>query len=345
MGDKSNIPKRNNWNFFSGYRRRIDEYTLSELTDYYLGNMFNRTLMMFNWLNLPDKMTSFDMEKFTQLKGFTLFIYDEKDDSRYYVLEGAKYDNITWNYEASKSLIVNPALTGLETKYEIGKNCILIRNDYLCVGLYPILEKNAIDIANTDVSIRYSQFNTRFKMLFTSDDDNTKDSINELIEQIWNGEKPTAIVSNDLYKKSVEGIAYGGVQNNDIKNLMELKQYQLAQFYIELGINANYNMKRESVSADEFRMNDDALMPLIDQMLECRKMACKQINDLFGLNIDVELNSAWLKIAKEVVNEVKQEEAEVKKTEAEAKAVEEVDTNIESEEGDKDVEEKDKGNS
>ena len=126
---------------------------------------------------------------------------------------------------------------------------------------------------------------------------------------------------------------------------MELKQYQLAQFYIELGINANYNMKRESVSADEFRMNDDALMPLIDQMLECRKMACKQINDLFDLNIDVELNSAWLKIAKEVVNEVKQEEAEVKKTEAEAKAVEEVDTDIESEEGDKDGEEKDKGNS
>ena len=151
---------------------------------------------------------------------------------------------------------------------------------------------------------------------------------------------------NDVSKwETVEGIAYGGVQNNDIKNLMELKQYQLAQFYIELGINANYNMKRESVSADEFRMNDDALMPLIDQMLQCRKMACKQINDLFGLNIDVELNSAWLKIAKEVVNEVKQEEAEVKKTEAEAKAVEEVDTNIESEEGDKDVEEKDKGNS
>lgn len=347
--DKSKIPKRNNWQFFSNYLEFADEYSMADLVNYYEANMLNRTLMMFNWKDLPDKMTSFDMEKFTQLKGFTLFIFDEKDENRYYVLEGSKYDNITWNYEASKSLIVNPALKGLNQKYEIGKNCVLIRNDYICVGLFPIVEKNSIDIANTDISIRYAQFNTRFKTLFTSDDDNTKDSINTLIEKVWKGEKPVAVVTNDLYKKSVEGISYSNTQNNDIKNLMELKQYQLAQFYIELGINANYNMKRESVSADEFRMNDDALMPLIDQMLECRKMACKQINELFGLNIDVELNSAWLKIAKEVVNEVKQEEAEVKKTEAEAKATEEaadaVDEEIKDEEGDTSGTEEDKSNS
>ena len=137
---------------------------------------------------------------------------------------------------------------------------------------------------------------------------------------------------------------------------MELKQYQLAQFYIELGINANYNMKRESVSADEFRMNDDALMPLIDQMLAVRKLACKQINDLFGLNIDVELNSAWLKIAKEVVNEVKQEEAEVEKIEAESEQVkaevetteevnDEVTEEVDAEEGDNSGTKEDKSNS
>ena len=90
-------------------------------------------------------------------------------------------------------------------------------------------------------------------------------------------------------------------------------------------------------------MNDDALMPLIDQMLACRKKACKQINDLFGLNIDVELNSAWLKIAKEVVNEVKQEEAEVDKTEAEADAAKAATT--ETEEGDISGTEEDKSNS
>lgn len=320
MADASKVPRRNDWKFFNNYISFNSEYSMADLVEYYMANMFNRTLMMFEWKNLPDDMDSFDMEKFTQLKGFTLFIYDEKDGSRYYVLEGSKYDNISWNYEATKSLIVNPALKGLEQKYEIGKNCVLIRNDYVCVGLYPIIEKNSIDIANTDISMRYAQFNTRFKTLFTASDDNDKDSVDGIINDIWNGKKPAAVVTNDLYKKSIEGIQYSNSQNTDIKDLIELKQYQLAQFFIELGINANYNMKKESVSADEFRMNDDALMPLIDQMLACRKKACKQINKIFGLNVDVELNSAWLKIAKEVVNEVKQEEAEVNKTEAEADA-------------------------
>lgn len=337
--DRSNIPKRNNWRFLDGYDNIDEEYSMSDLIRYYEGNMFNRTLMMFKWKNLPDKMTSFDMEKFTQLKGFTLFIYDEKDGARYYILDGSKYDNITWNFESSKAIIVNPALTGLEFKYEIGKNCVLVRNDYLCIGLFPIIEKNSFDIANTDTSIKYANFNTRFKTLFTSDDDNTATSINGLINKIWKGEKPVSIVTNDLYKKSIEGVSYANQNNNDIKNLMELKQYQLAQFFIELGINANYNMKRESVSADEFRMNDDALMPLIDQMLECRKEACKQINELFGLDIDVELNSAWLKIAKEVVNEVEKEEAEVKKAEAEAESIEK--TNEAIDENTKDVEPED----
>ena len=349
MADASKVPRRNDWKFFNNYISFNNEYSMAELVEYYMANMFNRTLMMFEWKNLPDNMDSFDMEKFTQLKGFTLFIYDEKDDSRYYVLEGSKYDNISWNYEATKSLIVNPALKGLEQKYEIGKNCVLIRNDYVCVGLYPIIEKNSIDIANTDVSIRYAQFNTRFKTLFTASDDNDKDSVDGIIENIWNGLKPAAVVTNDLYKKSIEGIQYSHSQNTDIKDLIELKQYQLAQFFIELGINANYNMKKESVSADEFRMNDDALMPLIDQMLACRKKACKQINELFGLNIDVELNSAWLKIAKEVVNEVKQEEAEVDKTEAEAEAAKAATTETEEKvvekEGDISGTEEDKSNS
>ena len=114
--DKSKIPKRNNWQFFSNELEFDNEFSMGDLVNYYEANMLNRTLMMFNWKNLPDKMNSFDMEKFTQLKGFTLFIFDEKDDNRYYVLEGSKYDNITWNYEASKSLIVNPALKGLDQK-------------------------------------------------------------------------------------------------------------------------------------------------------------------------------------------------------------------------------------
>ena len=52
-------------------------------------------------------------------------------------------------------------------------------------------------------------------------------------------------------------------------------------------------MKREAIMSNESKMNDDALHPLIDTMLACRKEAADEINRLFGTNISVEFNSAW----------------------------------------------------
>lgn len=294
-----NVPNRQNWKFGNTYDRN-SEYSFTDLVNYYISYMFSRTLMMFNYGNLPDDMNTYDLEKFCQLKGNTFFLYDDVK-KRYFILEGSDYDNISWNYEPTKAIIVNPALPEINgIKYEIGKNAIMIRNDYLMLGLFTIFEKNSMDIANTDISIRYAQFNTRLKSIITSDDDDTKASIDQLFNDIWDGKTPTSIVTTELYKKSVEGVKYAENQSNDIMQLMELKQYQLAQYYIELCINANYNMKREAINENEANMNEDALLPLIDQMLDCRKKAVKEINSKFGLNITVELSSSWKKIRDEV---------------------------------------------
>ena len=307
MSDASKIPKRNDWKF-GVYYTKDSEYGFSTLVNYYISYMFAKTLEMFKWNNLPDDMNSYDVEKFTQLKGNTFFLFD-KDKNRYFILDGASYDRISWNYEPTKAILVNPALPEISgVKYELGKNAIMIRNDYLMLGLYQIFEKNSMDIANTDISIRYAQFNTRLKSIFTSDDDETATSINNLIDAIWEGRKPSAIVTTDLYKKSVEGIKYAENQSNDIIQLMELKQYQLAQFYIELCVNANYNMKREAINENEANMNEDALLPFIDHMLKQREKACEEINKLFGLNISVELSSSWKKINKEVKEALKSNE-------------------------------------
>ena len=311
----STINSRSNWKFGI----RIDkDYSLDELINYYFGYMFSRTLEMFEWKNLPDGMNSYDVEKFTQLKGETFILYDESK-KRYFILEGSAYDNISWNYEPLKSIIVNPALPELnKIKYELGKNAIMIRNDYLRLGLYQMLEKNAIDISNTDITIKYANFNTRLKAVMTANDDNTKNTLDKLIVDVWNGKKPVAIVTDDLYKSSIEGKQYAPNMQTDIHQLIELKQYQLAHWYMELCINANYNMKSQYVNEGEMTLNDDALLPLIDQMLKCRKMACEEMNKLFGLNVEVELNSSWKKIRKEIEVEMKEEELENKVLESQA---------------------------
>lgn len=320
----SDVPNRQRWNF--GYNPEdFEEYSLADLVQYYIGLMFNRTLMMFEWRKLPDNMTSFDMEKFTQLRGKTIFLKDKADGNRFYVLDGSPWDNISWNYEPTKALVVNPSLNGLKNEYTLGVDAVLIRNDYLMMGLYPIFEKNSIDLANTDISIRFANFNTRFKSLFTADDDNDKESIDTLMKKVWDGEKPYAVKTTHLWKNNnVDSKPYSTGANTDIKDLMELKQYQLAQFFIELCLNANYNMKRENIGKSEATlMNEDVILPLIDQMLECRKMAADEINKMYGLEIEVDLSSAWKKIKEEVQMDLAKQEADVKVEEATAAATEE----------------------
>ena len=68
-----------------------------------------------------------------------------------------------------------------------------------------------------------------------------------------------------------------------------------------MGLNANYNMKREAINADEAQMNNDALYPLVDDMLRCRQEGIEKVNEMFGTDIRVDFNSVW---------DIKQEELE-----------------------------------
>ena len=52
-------------------------------------------------------------------------------------------------------------------------------------------------------------------------------------------------------------------------------------------------MKRESINSSESQMNNDALLPLIDDMMKCRTNAIEKINSMFGTNISISYDSAW----------------------------------------------------
>ena len=83
------------------------------------------------------------------------------------------------------------------------------------------------------------------------------------------------------------------MENQENNNLIELEQYLKASWYNELGLNANYNMKRESINSGESQLNNDMLIPLVDDMLKRRKEGAEKVNNMFGTNITVELASAW----------------------------------------------------
>ena len=70
-------------------------------------------------------------------------------------------------------------------------------------------------------------------------------------------------------------------------------------------------MKRESLSANEVDVNEDTLLPFIDDMLKSRKEDLEKFNKMFNTNIKVELDSSWKKIFEEVRLQVQSKENEV----------------------------------
>ena len=75
-------------------------------------------------------------------------------------------------------------------------------------------------------------------------------------------------------------------------------------------------------------MNNDALIPLVEDMLNCRRTALEKVNELFGTSISVDLKSSWQARAEEVLKEEEtpEEEGEIPEETQEVEEVAEGET-------------------
>ena len=86
---------------------------------------------------------------------------------------------------------------------------------------------------------------------------------------------------------------YGEHNYQRLTDLIEYQQYMKASWFNELGLNSNYNMKREAITSNESQLNDDMLLPLIDDMMTCRKRFIDEVNAMFGTEISIDWASSW----------------------------------------------------
>jgi PhoPQ-activated pathogenicity-related protein len=83
-------------------------------------------------------------------------------------------------------------------------------------------------------------------------------------------------------------------------------------------------MKRESLNSNETQLNDDMLIPLVDDMLICRQEMIESLNNKYGLNITVELSDVWANNVVEAIEEPQQEEPQQEEPTEEVKEGEEI---------------------
>ncbi len=249
--------------------------------------MLNRTQSMFRWTGLPVTIPARMMELYLQINGYVGVTSVNGD---LYAMRGGLGGEPDAYYMPTIYTIANPALD-ISRNLRIGEECIVMPNDACYLGLMPMFRRYASGLAENELSINIASIMSRIIDLISATDDRTKTSAEKYLQDIKDGK--LGVIASSEFFEGIKTHDFGTHSKSVITDLIELEQYYKASWFNELGLNANYNMKREALSTAESQLNDDALLPLIDNMLECRRIGAEQINDLYGTDISVDLASSW----------------------------------------------------
>lgn len=300
-------------------RRKIDKYL--DIRDkvagvnYYTDTMLNKTITMFKYKKYPQSLPERDYELMKQTDGKAIVtVWDDK----LIALDG-QYAPPLDGYYRSGYFIVNNPWAGINHTFELvnhqelirnklpgeHKPAILVRNDPLERGLLPIIHRFAALLTETDLTMYLADVNFRSIYNIVANTDQEFESAKLYLQQIEAG-KQGVMLEEDL-SNGIKTNPYSNSSQGYITQIIELEQYLRGTFHNEIGLNANYNMKRERLSANETELNEDSLRPLIDVMLEERKKENELIKEYFPDYIDpdadVEFGSAWAKYNENPVEE------------------------------------------
>ena len=283
----------------------IDLNNKDEVVGILCNIMLQRTLSMFEWKGLPKTIPQDVLELSIQTNGSCGIV---EKDGKHFASVGSFGGIRNYNYRPTRYIISNPYLLNGSRNYRIyymeddffndvldlpnyDGDCVVIENDPLYMGLLPLFRFYATQLAENLQTKRLVTILTRASWLFVSNDEDDKDDFIDFMDKITDGAF-SAICSNDLLAR-VKTLPFAEKGHEALTNLIEDQQYIKASWFNDIGLQANYNMKRESINSSESQLNKDAIIPLVDSMLRVRRLACERINEKFGLNISVDFNSAW----------------------------------------------------
>ena len=279
--------------------RTPKKLTFSRLYRYYFDFILRLLYRVILIENIPPSVseTFFKLILYTQGKiSFFDGVKIDENESELLALNCSRAAEPTVYYIPRQVLVTNPRLKKSYTLTP-GEDCEIV---YLSEadkynlseingGLYELISRTAIMLADNDISINITQKNTRLVNLVSGDTQNTVDSIRAVISSMYEGD-PTIVVKSSLIDK-LQGIPLLDKQSNqNLVQLIEVQQYILSHFYEQIGICTHDQMKRERLITAEINDNLDLAFLNIDDMLESIREGIERVNAMFGTKMTVRLN-------------------------------------------------------
>lgn len=253
----------------------------------YITYMLNRSVTMFKYHNLPDTMPQREIELLLQCNGWGCVC---EIDGNLYCLNGG-LGGVPNAYNMPTEIIINNPYLNYNKTLTIDTDCVIIPNDSMYVGLLPMYNRYCTMLVENDITMILATVNKRVQNLLSANDDNTVESAKNFLKKVFDGE--LGVIAESKLFDSLKVNASSVNSTVSMTELFEFEQYVKASLYNEIGLSANYNMKRERLTSAEVETNTDNLYPLVDDMINQRRKAVEKINEMFGTNIEIEFNSSW----------------------------------------------------
>lgn len=265
-------------------------------TKNYIWYMLNRLQSMGKWGLDGTKIYKKNLNLSLLTNGFAGLI---EHNGEIKCLLGKLEGELNEDYEYKYFHVVN-RYADIDKVYEIGKDCTVIYNDSLHMGVLPILEKYGYLITEAELSLYMALILTRAQAVLSGADDKTLKALNKFLGDLKKGE--LGAIGEAAFMDSLKVSPLGEFKN--FSYILEGLRYLYAEGFNQIGINANKDQKRESLASAEVGANSSALLPLIDDFTNCRVEGCKESNEFwrakgYDINLTYELDSSWEVIKKE----------------------------------------------
>lgn len=255
--------------------------------------MLARCQRMIKYDGLPDTIPERDLVLLLQCAGYCGIPDPETTGGKLYALYGGLGGEPNPYYMPTLFTVANPALK-LSRNYTVDRDVVIIPHDSMYAGLLPMFRRYATLLVENEITMNMAIINTRMVSLLSASDDTVKAAAEKYLSQIEAGKMGVIGDLSIMEETALKTQPYATHSTgNSLTQLIEMEQYLRASWFNDLGLRANYNMKREAINSNEAQLDSDALLPLIDDILETQTRAFDEVNRRYGTNITLSLASSW----------------------------------------------------
>lgn len=259
----------------------------------YLERFKKIAMSIFEWVNLPDSMDARYIEKCLYYLGSAGLLHTEEygfintkaTSAGDFNIYGLPTSIQCYSYSFNEQRRLYSGLTG--DNNDINSEAILVMNNWERVPTASTIELFALRLYEAeracDVNIKAQK--TPVLLLI---DENQRFTMRNLYEQ-YDGNTP--VIFGDKNQLSMDSIKAIKTDAPFVANdIMQYKKEIWNEALTFLGVN-NLSEKRERLISDETNTNNELINLNLMSYLAPRKLACKQFNEKYGLNIDVKVRS------------------------------------------------------